>query len=869
MTILDEVRAWSRAQIDWQREAVARLDEAGSLSADDDSDLFAILKSKHGIADPDRREARAVGGEGPARDQAGPPVGLLAIRSPCNVNALAPNGNLTFSTVGLTVIYGSNGSGKSGYARVLKQACFARDKSEKVYPNTNVPTEDAGVPTAELVAAVGDEEHAIEWVNGAVEVPPVNRIAVFDHRCARAFLDNNGDFAYSPAGLDILADLGTACGRLRALIQKESGEHTPDAQPFVDLARRSTVAGKIAAGLPGNVSEAQVLGAAGLKAEQEERLETIIRALAVPDPAAQALALKNQALRIQAVRDSANTAMAAIGPEKTESLKALIGRSNEAKSEAALTAKAFHETPGQLPNTGGDLWRSMFEAARAFAITSEPIKAFPHLHEGQACPLCQQALTPEATERLASFERFVTDQAQRKAEAAKATASAAFVDLRSASADIGLTEAVDGELKQLAEPLAVLCAAFQKSLNERQAAIVRASGSSEWDQVPELSESPVKALDDLIASLKNQQETMEKATDEELKKSLVAERAELEDRRLLGELKEAAIRAIERHAHQKKLVACLADVATAGITRKSTELTNNMATQILADALNEELEILDIADLRVAMKPEGERGRSTFKLVLERPGKHPARDVLSEGEQRAVAIASFLTERRLSGDGSGIIFDDPVCSLDHLRRQRVARRIAAEAKARQVIVFTHDIFFLFALTKAVEKIEVAVTTRTLSQTQDGYGVATDALPFEGMTTSARVGRLRNEQVKCATLRKNGEQLAYQEAVGKLYKTLRDAWEGCVEEVLLNGTVERFRKSVETNRLKQVEVRDGDVAIVVENMAHCSNHAHDTPKRGDVEVPTPDEISADIEKLEEWRKAIVDRKRALAKIEARS
>lgn len=100
----------------------------------------------------------------------------------------------------------------------------------------------------------------------------------------------------------------------------------------------------------------------------------------------------------------------------------------------------------------------------------------------------------------------------------------------------------------------------------------------------------------------------------------MAERSELEDRRLLGELKEAAIRAIERHAHQKKLLACLADVATAGITRKSTELTNNMATQILADALNEELGILDIANLRVAMKPEGERGRSTFKLVLERPG---------------------------------------------------------------------------------------------------------------------------------------------------------------------------------------------------------------------------------------------------------
>jgi energy-coupling factor transporter ATP-binding protein EcfA2 len=869
MTILDEVRAWSRGQVDWQREAVARLDEVGYLTADDDNDLLAILKSKHGIADPDGREARAVGGEVPPRGQSGPPVGLLAIRNPRNVNALATTGNLTFSTSGLTVIYGSNGSGKSGYARVLKQACFARDKTEKVYPNTNLPQNEAGVPGAELVAVVGDEEHTIAWVNGTVEVPPLDRIAVFDHRCARAFLDNNGDFAYSPAGLDILADLGTACGRLRALVQKESGEHAPDVQPFSDLAKRTTVAGKIAAGLPGNVSEAQVIGAAGLNAEQEEQLETVIRALAVPDPAAQALALKNQALRIQAVWDSAATAAAAVGVEKTESLKALITRSNEAKSEAALTSKAFHETPGQLPHTGGDLWRSMFEAARAFAITSEPVNAFPHLHEGQACPLCQQALNAEAAERLESFERFVTGEAQKRADTAKATASAAFLELRGASMDIGLTEAVKGELQQLSEPLALLCANFQESLKERWAAIVRASGNNDWENVPELSESPFKGLDDLIAALKSQQETMEKATDVELKKSLVAERAELEDRRLLGELKEAALRAIGRHAHQKKLLACIADLATGGITRKSTELTNNMATQILADALNEELGILDIADLKVAMKAEGERGRSTFKLVLERPGKHPAKEVLSEGEQRAVAIASFLTERRLSGDGSGIIFDDPVCSLDHLRRQRVARRIAGEARDRQVIVFTHDIFFLYVLAEAAKKQEVPLTKRTLSQTKDGYGVSSDDLPFEGMTTTARIGWLRSEQVRCATLKKDGEQLAYKDSVGKLYKSLRDAWEGCVEEVLLNRTVERFRKSVETNRLKQVEVRDEDVALVVESMGHCSNHAHDTPKLGDVEVPTPEEISADIEKLEAWRKEIVSRKKVLEKVAARS
>lgn len=51
--------------------------------------------------------------------------------------------------------------------------------------------------------------------------------------------------------------------------------------------------------------------------------------------------------------------------------------------------------------------------------------------------------------------------------------------------------------------------------------------------------------------------------------------------------------------------------------------------------------------------------------------------ILSEGEQRALALAGFLTEVALT-DGSGpIIVDDPVSSLDRERSALVAERIRA------------------------------------------------------------------------------------------------------------------------------------------------------------------------------------------------
>ncbi|MFU1707204.1 hypothetical protein [Aeromonas hydrophila] len=50
------------------------------------------------------------------------------------VNAIKPGASLPFGTGNLTVIYGQNGSGKSGFARLLKQLCGSRSRDE-IHPN--------------------------------------------------------------------------------------------------------------------------------------------------------------------------------------------------------------------------------------------------------------------------------------------------------------------------------------------------------------------------------------------------------------------------------------------------------------------------------------------------------------------------------------------------------------------------------------------------------------------------------------------------------------------------------------------------------------------------------------------------------------
>ena len=58
------------------------------------------------------------------------------------------------------------------------------------------------------------------------------------------------------------------------------------------------------------------------------------------------------------------------------------------------------------------------------------------------------------------------------------------------------------------------------------------------------------------------------------------------------------------------------------------------------------------------------KGKTKHQLTIQ-AGVRPS-GVLSEGEQRVVAIAAFLAELSTSTAQSPIVFDDPVSSLDRI-----------------------------------------------------------------------------------------------------------------------------------------------------------------------------------------------------------
>lgn len=857
MSLLQEVLSWSQSLPAWQSDAVARLLAKQTLTAEDQDDLFALLKSANGIPDPNGREPNPLKADQiPAPMASTTHVELLAMRNMRHVNAIAENQRLPFSAAGLTVIYGDNGSGKSGYSRVFKRACRARDQIEAIHPNAALPVDKTGKAEAVFEITVDGLAQDAHWSDGKAAPAALSSFAIFDSRCARAYLDSEDDFSYVPYGLDVFEGLAKVCKQLKTAIETEHTQSAADLTAFVPL-HGDTAVGKLISGLSARTPQAQIDTLATLFQEDLAQHEALEKSLKENNPKEKAVQLRLRARRITAIATNAINKGALVDHTVVAKLRGLADSYHTAKSAAALAAKQFKEGESLLPGTGGDAWREMFDAARKFALESHPDKAFPELGTNSPCPLCQQPLA-EGAGRLERFESFIQAEAEKTVQERRLALCAEYKPLIANIMALNIDEVTYGEIEDLDPQLANDAKVFEQSLTACQEAIKVAVISHQWEGTEQALVNPSARFQALADKLNAEAEAFEKASDEKTRAALQKQFVELDARVRLSQVKDAVVLAVSRLGHQAKLKQCLSAVKTNAISRKASELAEKVVSKELAEALSREFKALGVSMLRVSLQSRSDRGKALHKLKLELPQNRNPGEILSEGEQRAIAIGSFLAEVGLSDGKGGIVFDDPVSSLDHRRRERVAKRLAKEAAERQVIVFTHDIYFLCLLAEEAKLASVPIATQSLTRRAEGFGVTDPELPFEGRSTSKRIKALKAQHQTIAKLYRDGEEQQHQRQTVDAYFRLRMTWERAVEEVLLREVILRFRKGVETQRLAGVVVEDGDYAQVYAGMAKCSNYAHDKALQGGIAVPDPDELLTDIMELDAWREGIEKR-----------
>ena len=224
---------------------------------------------------------------------------------------------------------------------------------------------------------------------------------------------------------------------------------------------------------------------------------------------------------------------------------------------------------------------------------------------------------------------------------------------------------------------------------------------------------------------------------------------------------------------------------------------------------------------------------------LTAQGGYKAEEIFSEGEQRALALADFLTEVGLNPDSAGIVLDDPVTSLDHARKSAISDRLVEEARKRQVVVFTHDLVFLSLLADRSEAEGAEFTGHWVEciDKQPGYVTINE--------TPANVKEYRNtNRAKDSLLRakqSGGEERVthIRGGAGSLRRTLEET----VVHHLFKDTVRRWHENIRLETLRKIkwsnDVADEIVELQDATSRILEGHSHSEEFSG--AMPTVEEL----------------------------
>jgi energy-coupling factor transporter ATP-binding protein EcfA2 len=847
---IDDIVTWSTKLSPWRRDCLRRLALADDLVPQDISELLGIVKVAAGLpvteAPPAVIPFEKAHFGGPAQHK----VVLKSITKVENINRLMPNAELTFCPNNLTVVYGRNGSGKSGFVRILRTACRTRiENPAKLRVLADVYGGDAGPQSADIIVDLNGVETPITWTPGMTAAPSLMHISVFDSASAQIYVDSGNQIRFLPFGLALPHRLNGIALKLKGELESERSQVVGDKVALTKVvfnAVRDTAAQRFADSVTKSSNHEEIEKACNFTQESETRLSEVTRVLAAGTAAVADIgALVTWTL---ALASEVETALSSLGDDRQEALLALKTSAISAREAADLAATTMF-TNDPLPGIGSATWRAMWMAARDFSVTEAyRDEAFPvTVLEGEpaSCVLCQQPLEPQAADRMSRFRAYMDDALGRAATQAESAVSQAKLGL----ADFKVFLAADfaerlEQVRQRDASLADDLAAFGESVRSRRAAVLARLGGEGPTTLPTLT-SPAEVLRVFSERLAAEKEALTQAANTEERTKLSQEKAELEDLKILSAHRDHLLKRQELLSTDAAYGAAIAEVQTAGITKRANDLVDTHLTTAVMDRFSAERAHLEINHLKIGLSRKSGQTKAAFEVDPQTKLTKFTSEILSEGEQRALALAGFLTEVALTEGSAAIVVDDPVSSLDRERGALVAQRLAQESKERQVIVFTHDIIFFNELCRQADAIGIEPVTISLFSDRKVAGRIDEAgVSWKGAKVQKRINRIKDAFARLPKLHQSSPS-TYEMEVKNLYGRLRDTYERIVEELIFCEIVQRGVDVVQTQKLRMVHLSH-DLAIRFhEGMTKANTHSHDNPASETVAVPEPDEFLADI------------------------
>ena len=344
-----------------------------------------------------------------------PDLRLVKVDKVAGVNAIRTGAKIEFAR-DITVVYGQNGSGKSGFSRLMKHVCGARTKPD-LLPDvfSAAPPE----PQAEVTIAENGAAATFPWTLPAGAVPKLRHVHVFDSATAGGYVNSKSEATYEPRKLRFLSALIDVADSVAAELGRRKTA-LPSKLPAVAPEFRGGDAEAFLRGLRHDIDDKKVDAMCAWSAEDSARKTAIEASLKETDVAGRLREVARRKKSLELFETLVAKLKAAASDENAVVLAAAkLDAATKRKAASEDAEKAFRNSA--LEGIGKESWKLLWKSARAYSEQAAyPGVPFPAVGEGDLCVLCHQEIGEGARIRMSEFERFVMGGIEAAATAAEA-----------------------------------------------------------------------------------------------------------------------------------------------------------------------------------------------------------------------------------------------------------------------------------------------------------------------------------------------------------------------------------------------------------------------------------------------------------------
>lgn len=607
------------------------------------------------------------------------------------VNALASEQTISFSK-DITLLYGYNGTGKSSYFRILNEM-VGGNREVHVYQNifSQVPAPiNVELKYKEKVQGNPErwDERSISWNGEGRAFAPLTQASVFDSDYTNLLLEKrSADTAIvKPLGLHLFTALTTAMDNIRNRLETEK-EGIVRSLPRIPQDNLGLTIVNILNSCDFSQEQKKyITDRYTMPTEIQQSLEECQKAyneLMAKDFDANIRLAQNERSLVDGLKKHMDSCFAQL--TKAEQAVAAVYPKVKAVRTAQEVARQKIKILEEIGNTGSKEWQAFIQSGAAFQQSSTITAG--------TCPYCRQPLVGDAANIVKAYGDFLDNSASSAYKQALKEKSDWKEYLERFVTTYNVTEPLMRVLsaQENGEQLnAFVVNCFEQFEKTRKALVV----SFETEQYEARSLAEEVRVDGSLGKIitaydeKLKQLAIDKAGKEEQLKKLNETRLLLLQHKAIAEQHTLWEQWFAKVEQIRELERCQGKLSTRPVSTQSRVASQELLTESLRTKFEEELGALKLGYLKVSLEEDGaSRGQSYMKIKL--PAAIRTQEILSEGEQKGVALALFIAERRMEQVKNPIILDDPVNSLDHHITALLMERLVD--LGNQVVIFSHHI----------------------------------------------------------------------------------------------------------------------------------------------------------------------------------